>query len=181
VSALNVVEEGETIVETLDSSNPVGRVVILTGNVKSDQDAEAAETAAGAVDGVTAVDNRLEVVGASNVDVTTDLNVLFDLNPIQFRSGSDVILDESLPTLDQAVTILREASADIRLEVQGYTDTTGGNEANQRLSERRAAAVRDYLVEGGVDPEVLTSRGFGETTEFGPELSDNRRVRFALL
>ncbi len=181
VSALGVVTDGEFGVETDGSSSPVGRIATLTGKVSSEEAKAAAEAAATAVPGVTGVTNLIEVVGPTSVEITTDLNELFDLNPIQFRSGSDVILDESLPTLDQAVTILTGASGELRLEVQGYTDTSGGTEANLRLSERRAAAVRQYLVDGGVADASLTSKGFGETTEFGPELADNRRVRFALL
>ena len=181
VSGLNVVEGGESVVETDPAASPISRVVTLTGSVDSEEDSAAAEAAARSVEGVTEVVNLLEVVGPTDEDITTELNQLFDLEPIQFRSGSDEILAESLPTLDSAVRILREAAADIRLEVQGYTDTSGGDQANQRLSERRAAAVRDYLVEGGVNADALTSRGFGETTQFGTELADNRRVRFALL
>ncbi|NNE95074.1 MAG: BON domain-containing protein [Acidimicrobiales bacterium] len=181
IAELGFVEGGQSPVETDSSTDPVGRVVTLTGSVSSDEESSQAEAAARAVDGVTDVVNRLEVTGPSDEEVTADLNDLFELSPIQFRSGSDVILDESLPTLDNAIGILTEASADIRLEVQGYTDTSGGTEANQRLSERRAAAVRQYLVEGGVNGAILTSKGFGETTQFGPELADNRRVRFALL
>ncbi|NNF53825.1 MAG: BON domain-containing protein [Acidimicrobiales bacterium] len=181
VSALEVVTDGEFVVESDGSTLPVGRIATLTGKVSSEEAKAAAAATAAAIPGVTAVTNLIEVVGPTDVEITTDLNELFDLNPIQFRSGSDVILDESLPTLDQAVAILTGATGDIRLEVQGYTDTSGGTEANLRLSERRAAAVRQYLVEGGVNDASLTSKGFGETTEFGPELADNRRVRFALL
>jgi outer membrane protein OmpA-like peptidoglycan-associated protein len=181
IADLGFVEGGQSPVETDSAVSPVSRVVTLTGSVASPEQSQEAEAAAAAIAGVTEVVNLLEVTGPSGEEITTDLNELFELNPIQFRSGSDQILDESLPTLDSAVAILREASADIRLEVQGYTDTSGGNEANQRLSERRASAVRQYLVDGGVNAAALTSRGFGETTQFGPELADNRRVRFALL
>ena len=175
------IEQPSSPVETDDSTSPISRVVTLTGSVASDEAKAAAEAKVQGVDGVTDVNNQLEVTGPTDEDVTTDLNALFELSPIEFRSGSDVILDESLPTLQSAIEILQGAAADIKLEVQGYTDTSGGNEANQRLSERRAAAVRQFLVDGGVGADVLTSAGFGETTQFGPELADNRRVRFQLL
>ncbi len=180
VAGLGIDQPSSPVETNLDTS-PVARVVTLTGSVASEEAKAAAEAAVRAVAGVTDVNNQLEVAGPTAEVVTTNLNELFDLNPIQFRSGSDVILDESLPTLQSAIEILQGASADIRLEVQGYTDTSGGTEANQRLSERRAAAVRQFLVDGGVGAEVLTSNGFGETTQFGPELADNRRVRFQLL
>lgn len=175
------IDAPEAIVETELDQDPVVRVATLRGEVGSEEARTAIQEAVRSVPGIDRIDNQVNVVGPSGEEVTSSLNQLFELNPIQFRSGSDVILDESLPTLDQAVSILRDAPAEVRLEVQGYTDTTGGTEANQRLSDRRAAAVRSYLVEGGVPDGILTSQGYGETTQFGPELADNRRVRFELL
>ncbi len=181
VTALGTVTNGEFVVESDAEASPIGRVAKLTGEVASEEAKAAAGAAAQAVPGITEVENSLTVVGPTDEDITTDLNVLFELNPIQFGSGSDVILAESTTTLDQAVTILSAADAEVRLEVQGYTDTVGGDGFNLELSERRAAAVRQYLVDAGIPDSTLTSRGLGETTEFGPEFADNRRVRFALL
>jgi OOP family OmpA-OmpF porin len=72
----------------------------------------------------------------------------------------------------------------LRVEVQGFTDSIGTEEYNQGLSERRADAVRNYLVERGVDPKIISSKGYGESnpvasndTKEGRAL--NRRVEFA--
>jgi outer membrane protein OmpA-like peptidoglycan-associated protein len=99
---------------------------------------------------------------------------------ITFDFGADHIRDESKATLDQVVAALR-ANADWRLTIEGHTDAVGGDQANQQLSDRRAAAVKTYLTGAGVDAGRLTSRGFGSKqpvasneTELGR--AQNRRV-----
>lgn len=47
--------------------------------------------------------------------------------------------------------------------MEGHTDNVGGDEYNQRLSEQRAAAVRDFLVSQGLNTNAITARGFGKT------------------
>jgi outer membrane protein OmpA-like peptidoglycan-associated protein len=51
----------------------------------------------------------------------------------------------------------------LRIQVEGHTDSLGGDEYNMRLSENRAAAVRDYLVSQGINPGNITAQGFGKT------------------
>jgi len=51
----------------------------------------------------------------------------------------------------------------LRLDVEGHTDSIGGDEYNQRLSEQRGTAVREYLVEQGMPGTSVTAKGFGET------------------
>jgi outer membrane protein OmpA-like peptidoglycan-associated protein len=51
----------------------------------------------------------------------------------------------------------------LKLQVEGHTDTTGSDAFNQTLSEKRAYAVRDYLVQQGLDPASITSMGFGSS------------------
>jgi outer membrane protein OmpA-like peptidoglycan-associated protein len=51
----------------------------------------------------------------------------------------------------------------LRLDVEGHTDSVGGDEYNQRLSEQRGASVRDYLTQEGMAPGSVTTRGFGKT------------------
>ena len=71
------------------------------------------------------------------------------------------------------------------LSVFGYTDDVGTQEYNQKLSERRAAAVRSYLVQAGIDPSIINTRGYGKTNPLvagGTEeaRAKNRRVEIAL-
>ncbi len=74
----------------------------------------------------------------------------------------------------------------LRLEIQGHTDNIGTIEYNQRLSERRAKAVYDALVERGVDPKRLRWRGFGMSQPVAPNDTEegralNRRTQFVIL
>jgi len=55
----------------------------------------------------------------------------------------------------------------LTLEVDGFTDNTGSEDVNQRLSEKRAEAVRDFLVEQGVPANTITAQGLGESTCVG--------------
>jgi outer membrane protein OmpA-like peptidoglycan-associated protein len=83
---------------------------------------------------------------------------------------SDVLFDSGKYTLRP---LAREKLAKIsgivlshpglQLEVEGHTDSIGGDEYNQRLSEQRAASVRDYLVSQGIPMNVVAARGFGKT------------------
>jgi outer membrane protein OmpA-like peptidoglycan-associated protein len=50
----------------------------------------------------------------------------------------------------------------LRLDVEGYTGSVGGDEDNQRLSEQRGASVRDYLIQQGMPVSSVTTRGFGK-------------------
>ncbi len=73
----------------------------------------------------------------------------------------------------------------ITAEIHGHTDSIGTEAYNQKLSERRAQAVINYLVEKGVDPARLASKGFGESSPVAPnttpaERQKNRRVEVEL-
>jgi len=73
----------------------------------------------------------------------------------------------------------------LRLDVEGHTDSVGGDEYNQQLSEQRGGAVRDYLTQQGMPASSVTSKGFGKTqpvasnnTAAGRQL--NRRVEIVI-
>ena len=100
---------------------------------------------------------------------------------ITFAVNSDRIRPESTPVLKEIGQML-EGHPDLRLEIQGHTDSDGEEAYNQELSERRAASVKEYLVqEHGVDPSRLETTGFGESQPVAdnstPEgKQQNRRV-----
>jgi outer membrane protein OmpA-like peptidoglycan-associated protein len=73
----------------------------------------------------------------------------------------------------------------LRLAVEGHTDSVGGDEYNQRLSEERGGAVRDYLTEQGMPADSVTARGFGETqpvasNDTAAGRQQNRRVELVI-
>ncbi len=69
------------------------------------------------------------------------------------------------------------ASEGYRLFIDGHTDDIGTAEYNQKLSERRAKAVRDYLVEAGIPPELIEIRGFGKTQPLVKAKTKQARAR----
>ena len=62
----------------------------------------------------------------------------------------------------------RLAYPDLKLEIDGYTDSTGSDEFNQSLSEKRAATVRDYLVDSGVSINNVFARGLARRIRWPP-------------
>jgi OOP family OmpA-OmpF porin len=101
---------------------------------------------------------------------------------IHFESGKDVIRRESYPVLDAVAEVL-QGSPEMRIEVQGHTDNKGSAAYNLKLSGRRAASVRKYLVAKGVSGERLVSHGYGLTRPLVPNTTEqnralNRRVQF---
>lgn len=104
-----------------------------------------------------------------------------ELHGIYFNSGSAVLLDESEPMLKQVSSIVKTSPAEM-LTIEGHTDNIGSADYNQKLSEARAAAVRDALVNRyGVPPARLTSKGYGltrpvETNATVEGRARNRRV-----
>jgi outer membrane protein OmpA-like peptidoglycan-associated protein len=80
---------------------------------------------------------------------------------IFFATGSAELAGESTPTLKEIGQMLKD-HADLSLTIEGHTDNTGSPEANQTLSEKRAAAVKAYLVSTfGIAESRLEAKGFG--------------------
>ncbi len=113
------------------------------------------------------------VIRDDRIDITQQIHFEFD---------RAVIRSESFYILDEVVVALQMYPA-ITLEVQGHTDSRGADAYNYWLSHDRAAAVRQYLVDHGIDAARLTSRGFGETCAIESNRTEqgraaNRRVVF---
>jgi outer membrane protein OmpA-like peptidoglycan-associated protein len=115
-----------------------------------------------------------EVVKALN---TYARNILFDTGKASFQTETDKVLEAM-------VVIFKEyPKADFAIE--GYTDSVGSKSSNQALSERRANAVRDYLIANGINAERLTAAGFGEDNPIADNKTragraENRRVEVKL-
>ena len=90
---------------------------------------------------------------------------------ILFDTGKSSIKEQSAGVLNNIVEILQEYRY-ARFNIEGHTDSVGSAATNQRLSEERAGAVRNYLIENGVSSDRLVSRGYGEDR---PIASNNTR------
>ncbi|MBX3181225.1 MAG: OmpA family protein [Polyangiaceae bacterium] len=113
--------------------------------------------------------------------VVTDCEVKIT-QQIHFEYNKATIRKESHPVLDAVVDVLQKNSA-IKLEIQGHTDNQGSKAYNQKLSGQRAESVLKYLVSRGIDPNRLTSNGYGFDRPLVPNTSErnralNRRVQF---
>jgi outer membrane protein OmpA-like peptidoglycan-associated protein len=85
------------------------------------------------------------------------------MSPIQFETNSFGILVDSLDTLRTIVALLASHPEIKHLSIEGHTDSAGKQVRNKELSAGRAASVRAFLIEEGVDAERLTSEGFGSS------------------
>ncbi|MBK8010703.1 MAG: OmpA family protein [Deltaproteobacteria bacterium] len=119
------------------------------------------------------------------VEVKRDIGKIEIKEMVYFETGRATIRSVSYAVLGQVAEALKSLP-DIKVVVEGHTDSVGAASTNLSLSQHRAEAVREYLVEQGVEPERLTAIGFGEArpldtnrTRKGRE--HNRRVEFSIV
>ena len=107
------------------------------------------------------------------------------LRGIQFETYKSIIKEVSFPILDEFVTLMNKHK-EAKLIVNGHTDNVGTDESNLSLSRKRAAAIKTYLEEHGIDGERITTEGFGESQPIADNKTPegralNRRVQFILV
>ncbi|MBK6672441.1 MAG: OmpA family protein [Proteobacteria bacterium] len=115
--------------------------------------------------------DRVDSVGCS---LTVRLEVFFDTNSANIKP-------ESYPDLDRVVSFMTTAVTSATGVIEGHTDSVGNDDYNLKLSQRRADAVRQYLLDKGVAAARLESKGFGETQPVSDNATadgraQNRRV-----
>jgi gliding motility-associated-like protein len=100
------------------------------------------------------------------------LKITFSVK-VLFGIGKSVLLEDGYVAIQQAIRVLKEYSLN-KVSIEGHTDSVGSSAYNQKLSEMRAKAVYDYLVETGeIDLSRLSTKGWGE----GSPIASNRTVR----
>nr|QAT78163.1 TraB [Hyalangium sp.] len=113
-------------------------------------------------------------------------NKILILENVNFATDQDVILSESFPVLEEVSQVLKTHPELQRVLIEGHTDSRAGEVYNLDLSKRRAASVRTYLEESGIDATRLCSQGFGQSRPLAENdneegMARNRRVEFTIL
>jgi outer membrane protein OmpA-like peptidoglycan-associated protein len=105
---------------------------------------------------------------------------------------SDVLFDTGKYTLKPTTQVslakvagILEAYPGLKVQVEGYTDSVGSDDYNQKLSENRAGAVKDFLISQGVSQNNITSQGFGKNNPVADNTTasgraQNRRVNMVV-
>ncbi len=145
------------------------------GDAARDKVIVALKSAVGAGVAVGALtDKTAAAVAVANDRATTELaslrsgfgvkDLLFALNDsvVNFASDSAEVPESAAPFLKIAAAELKQLKAGHVLEVAGYTDNTGDAALNLALSQKRAEAVREALIQYGADPDMLVAKGYGE-------------------
>lgn len=139
-------------------------------------------------DGVEVLDNKTNpLVAADDVKPKSKMASLeigkvlslqgieFDVNRANIRPSSEEILQEVLQYLTEYKSVV--------VEIGGHTDSDGRHSSNVSLSQKRADAVKTWLIEHGIDPNRMTTKGYGPDVPEAPNDSDenkakNRRIEF---
>lgn len=105
---------------------------------------------------------------------------------IKFEFGKATLLPESEPVLEQLKLFLEEKKQITLVRIEGHTDNVGQQAANLKLSGERALAVRQWLVDHGIDTKRLVAVGFGDLKPIADNATDegraqNRRTEFIVV
>ncbi len=126
-----------------------------------------------------------EIQGSDLKLIPLEVGQIGKLNNLFFDTGKANFRSESTPELDRIALTFTE-NPNLVLEIGGHTDNVGTDEANNKLSQDRADAVREYLIGKGIEPDRVQSKGYGETKPIQTNDTDegrqaNRRVEFKIL
>lgn len=160
-----------------------GQSIVLTGAAPDYQSRKAAGEIAAAMWGVAGVVNEIAIIGQAGTCQQEIDELLLD-ERVSFKTGRAVLAESSFPMLGMVASIAR--ACETTFEIAGHTDSAGDAVVNQKLSQRRAEAVRKHLVQSGVSPERLKATGYGETQPVADNASEsgrriNRRIEFRVL
>jgi outer membrane protein OmpA-like peptidoglycan-associated protein len=115
---------------------------------------------------------------------STARGLIVQMNDVLFDTAKYTLRPAAREKLAKIAGILL-AHPSLKMEVEGHTDSVGGDDYNQRLSEQRAATVRDYLVQNGISMNSVSALGFGKTRPIASNdtaagRQQNRRVELVV-
>jgi outer membrane protein OmpA-like peptidoglycan-associated protein len=114
----------------------------------------------------------------------TARGLIVNMSDVLFDTGKYTLKPSTQVSLAKVAGIL-EAYPGLKVQVEGYTDSVGSDDFNQKLSDNRASTVKDFLVAQGVSPNNITSQGFGKNDPVADNSSpsgraQNRRVNMVV-
>ncbi|MBC8478250.1 MAG: OmpA family protein [Candidatus Delongbacteria bacterium] len=181
--------DGDGVFDGIDQCphTPLGAIVDA-GGCPQDSDGD------GVFDGIdqcpdTPPDTPVDMFGCqlSQVEFEFLETGLLSLQDVKFASNQAIIMESSFPELDRIGNLLAKWN-ELDIEIGGHTDAQGADEHNLLLSEQRAGAVRQYLLEHfpALDAQQLTASGYGESLPVADNgtvtgRAENRRVEFRII
>jgi len=114
--------------------------------------------------------------GCPDVPANVSKTLGYSAQNISFGATNAKLTTKSNASLDKVVTIMNE-NPGLRIRVEGHTDNAGDDDANMKLSEDRATAVKDYLVSKGISEDRITVEGFGETQPIADNNTSTGRMK----
>src|SRR5437588_352019 len=111
---------------------------------------------------------RVVAADKTTAPVTVTASAIVLGQPIDFETANAVIKKESFPLLDTIAATLAAEKKIAFVEIQVHTDERGNDSWNLAISQKRADAIRDYLVAKGIDSTRLRAKGYGESRPLDP-------------
>jgi outer membrane protein OmpA-like peptidoglycan-associated protein len=158
---------------------------------RAQAEAQAAEAQAKAAEASKAVEDANAVREKLRMQLNSVLQtseaargLIVNMSDVLFETGKYTLKPSTQISLAKVAGIL-EAYPGLKVQVEGYTDSVGSAEYNQKLSENRAAAVKDFLASQGVAQSSMTSEGFGKNDPVADNSTssgraENRRVNMVV-
>ncbi len=168
--------DNDGVADEDDACPDIAGVVDLAGCPDSDKD--------GIADKDDACPNEAGIAANKGCpEVNEDVKAVlsdFAIKGVHFQTNKAVILTSSYPVVDNIVKIMSENTS-YKLKISGYTDSRGDDAANLDLSDRRAKAVKQYLIDKGIDGARVEAVGYGEANPIADNntkegQAKNRRV-----
>jgi outer membrane protein OmpA-like peptidoglycan-associated protein/tetratricopeptide (TPR) repeat protein len=124
----------------------------------------------------TAIDTRTESLDKTfenNFALSKSSNKAITLENINYEFDRSDIMNNSMLALDTTLLKIMTLNPDIIVEISSHTDDKGSEEYNQKLSQKRAESVVNYLISKGIDKERLKAKGYGESVPIAANKNKN--------
>ena len=175
--------------EALDQERKLAQAKIDEAKTAAEQAQKEAALAAGASQAVIAENSGLrdqlrEQLNAVIQTRASARGLIVNMSGMTFKTGQATLLPAGREKLAKIAGLIL-AHPGLKLAVEGYTDSTGSDQVNQKLSEKRAESARDFLVAQGVSQEAIVSRGLGKASPIASNATvegrqNNRRVELVV-